>query len=199
MKILVFCLIVCAQLVTNAQGQEAFGTPGLTPNWASAQKVSVGTSYSLEQEDKKSLVWYSAAGGILTETYYPSIDTPQIKDAQLLITDGKTFFTQEKDLIHEVEVLSPSLVRLVNKDKEVGFKLSVYFYLSDKSILIDKVRITSNVDGLSFYHLVNSSLRNSFRDNVRVNKDHLEFYEGKTKVHVSTSLGYENFYRICWF
>ena len=68
----------------------------LTPNWASAQKISVGTSYSKEQKDKNSLVWYSAAGGILTETYYPSIDTPQIKDAQLLITDGKTFFIEEK-------------------------------------------------------------------------------------------------------
>ena len=133
MKTLVFCLFLCAQLVTNAQGQEAFGTPGLTPNWASAQKVSVGTSYSLEQEDKKSLVWYSAAGGILTETYYPSIDTPQIKDAQLLITDGKTFFTQEKDLIHEVEVLSPSLVRLINKDKEGRFQIEhIIFTSQDK-------------------------------------------------------------------
>ena len=106
------------------------------------------------------MVWYSAAGGILTETYYPSIDTPQIKDAQLLITDGKTFFVQEKDLDHKIEVLSPSLIKLINTDKKDRFKIEhIIFTSQDKSMLIDKVKITSNIDGLSFYHLVNSSLK----------------------------------------
>lgn len=34
--------------------------------------------------------------GILTEIYYPTIDRPQIRDAQFLISDGKTFFHEEK-------------------------------------------------------------------------------------------------------
>ena len=83
----------------NAFAEEAFGGPGLTPNWASAQKISVGTSYSKEQKDKNSLVWYSAAGGILTETYYPSIDTPQIKDAQLLLLMERLSSLKKKILI----------------------------------------------------------------------------------------------------
>lgn len=191
MKIIV--LVLAFTVNVNAFGNEAFGGPGLIPNWASAQKVSVGTSFSKEQKDKSSLVWYSAAGGILTETYYPSIDTPQIKDAQLLITDGKTFFIQEKDLDHKIEVLSPSLIKLINTDKKNRFKIEhIIFTSQDKSVLIDKLRITSNVEGLSFYHLVNSSLQgNSFRDNLNANPDHLEFYEGKTKVHVTSSKGYE--------
>jgi glucoamylase len=39
-----------------------------------------------------SLLWYTVADGIVTEVYYPDVDTPQIRDLQLLITDGSTFF-----------------------------------------------------------------------------------------------------------
>jgi glucoamylase len=49
-------------------------------------------------------VWFTISRGILTEIYYPTIDRPQIRDAQLLITDGETFFHEEKrDLITKVE------------------------------------------------------------------------------------------------
>src|ERR1051326_4995 len=33
---------------------------------------------------------------ILNEIYYPTIDRPQIRDMELLITDGETFFHEEK-------------------------------------------------------------------------------------------------------
>lgn len=36
------------------------------------------------------------AEGIVTELYYPTIDRPQIRDLQFLVTDGKTFFHEEK-------------------------------------------------------------------------------------------------------
>jgi len=34
--------------------------------------------------------------GIITEVYYPTVDRPQLRDLQYLITDGKTFFHEEK-------------------------------------------------------------------------------------------------------
>jgi glucoamylase len=37
-------------------------------------------------------VWYTTAGGVITEVYYPDVDTPQIRDLQFLVTDGSTFF-----------------------------------------------------------------------------------------------------------
>ena len=44
----------------------------------------------------------------------------------------------------------------------------------------------------SLYHLVNSHFKEIvLRDNVNANADHLEFYEGKTEVHVTSSKGYE--------
>ena len=39
-----------------------------------------------------SRVWYTLDPGCVTEVYYPTIDTPQIRDLQFLFTDGETFF-----------------------------------------------------------------------------------------------------------
>src|SRR5579864_3537456 len=67
------------------------GGPGLPPRWTRGAKEAVGTAYTTA-----SRVWYTVAAGILTEVYYPTIDTPQIRDLQLLVTDGKTFFHDER-------------------------------------------------------------------------------------------------------
>src|SRR6185295_60490 len=67
------------------------GGPGLPPRWTRGAKEAVGTAYSTA-----SRVWYTVAAGILTEVFYPTIDTPQIRDLQFLVTDGRTFFHDER-------------------------------------------------------------------------------------------------------
>ena len=70
---------------------EAFGWPGIDPRWTQGGKDGVGTSYSAS-----SRIWFTIWNGILTEIYYPTIDRPQIRDLQYLITDGESFFHEEK-------------------------------------------------------------------------------------------------------
>ena len=70
---------------------QAPGGPGLPPRWTRGAKEAVGTAYS-----SSSRVWYTIAAGVLTEVFYPTIDTPQIRDLQFLATDGKTFFHDER-------------------------------------------------------------------------------------------------------
>jgi len=41
-------------------------------------------------------VWFTFWNGIITEVYYPTVDRPQLRDLQYLITDGKSFFHDEK-------------------------------------------------------------------------------------------------------
>lgn len=75
------------------------GHPGISPTWSSSSKDGVGCAYATS-----SRVWFTLAQGIVTEIYYPTIDRPQLRDAQFLITDGATFFHEEKrDLAGEVE------------------------------------------------------------------------------------------------
>jgi glucoamylase len=77
--------------VNGESTRVAPGGPGLPPRWTRGAKEAVGTAYSTA-----SRVWYTVAAGILTEVFYPTIDTPQIRDLQYLVTDGRTFFHDER-------------------------------------------------------------------------------------------------------
>ncbi len=69
---------------------QAFGAPGIEPRWTNGAKEGVGTAYAASCR-----VWFTLWNGALTEVYYPTIDLPQIRDLQFLITDGVTFFTRK--------------------------------------------------------------------------------------------------------
>ncbi|MDF5710355.1 MAG: glycoside hydrolase family 15 protein [Nostoc sp. S4] len=83
-----------------SQGQ-AFGSPGIDPRWTHASKDGVGTAYSTS-----SRVWFTIWNGIVTEVYYPTVDRPQIRDLQYLVSDGKSFFHEEqRDLESKMEFM----------------------------------------------------------------------------------------------
>ena len=69
----------------------AFGHPGIAPRWTRSAKDAVGTAYSAS-----SRVWFTMSRGVLNEVYYPTVDRPQIRDLQYLVTDGRTFFHDER-------------------------------------------------------------------------------------------------------
>ncbi|HUV68239.1 MAG TPA: hypothetical protein VMW15_01165 [Terracidiphilus sp.] len=86
----------------GAAGLEAFGKPGIAPRWTHSNKDGIGTAYSASSH-LRFTIW----NGIVTEVYYPTIDQPQLRDLQYLITDGSTFFHEEKrDLRLSVERMS---------------------------------------------------------------------------------------------
>src|SRR5512146_1926142 len=99
----------------------AFGAPGMPPRWTSSTKDGVGTAYSAS-----SRVWFTLSHGILNEIYYPTIDHPQVRDMQFLITDGQTFFHEERrHLKTEVEELDRWSLgyRIVNRDPQGRYRL----------------------------------------------------------------------------
>jgi glucoamylase len=80
----------------------AFGSPGIEPRWTHGGKDGVGTAYAAS-----SRVWFTFWNGIVTEVYHPTVDRPQLRDLQYLITDGKSFFHEEKrNLTSKLEQLS---------------------------------------------------------------------------------------------
>jgi glucoamylase len=71
--------------------KRAFGAPGIAPRW----------TQSSEGRDRDgvlggSTVWFTVSAGVLNEAYHPTIDRPQIRDLQYLITDGESFFHDER-------------------------------------------------------------------------------------------------------
>ncbi|MGA8664419.1 MAG: glycoside hydrolase family 15 protein [Thermoplasmata archaeon] len=77
----------------------AFGSPGMPPRWSHSNKDGIGTAYSAD-----SRLWFTVWRGIITEVYFPTIDRPQLRDLQLLFTDGAGLFQEEKrDLTARIE------------------------------------------------------------------------------------------------
>lgn len=71
-------------------------------------------------------MWYTISLGILNEVYYPTIDRPQIRDLQYLVTDGETFFHEEKrHLESKLEFLSHHALgfRITNADPEGRYRI----------------------------------------------------------------------------
>ena len=60
--------------------------------WTPADKHGFGTATAT-----RSKVWYTLAGGELTEVYYPDLGTPALRDLQFVVTDGRTFADRESD------------------------------------------------------------------------------------------------------
>ncbi|PSO72832.1 MAG: glucan 1,4-alpha-glucosidase [Cyanobacteria bacterium QH_9_48_43] len=96
--------------------KKAFGAPGIVPRWSHANKDGVGTAYHTS-----SRVWFTLWNGVITEVYYPTVDQPQIRDLQYLVTDGQNFFHEEKRHLHSlVERLWPGApgYRITNRDPQ---------------------------------------------------------------------------------
>lgn len=183
-------LSLAGMFFQNALSAEAFGRPGVGPVWSSAKKVQVGTFY---ENEKKSLVWFTSSEGVLTEVYYPTIDSAQIKDSQILISDGRDYFAEEKkDLIHEVKVIDPSTAVIVNKDHRNRFEIShTYFTLENSSVLVDEVKVKVNVDGLDFYLLTNPHIKNTgYGDSAYTTNTGFRFEEGEVGVNIESSVGF---------
>lgn len=97
------------------------GGPGIEPHWTRSVKDAMGTAYS-----SSSRVWYTLARGVLNEIYYPTIDKPQIRDLQYMVTDCETFFHDERhDMESHVEVLSEQGlgVRITSADPEGRYRI----------------------------------------------------------------------------
>ncbi|MBI5097011.1 MAG: glucan 1,4-alpha-glucosidase [Nitrospirae bacterium] len=100
---------------------EPFGKPGFTPNWSPASKQGIGTACNEESK-----VWFTIANGIVTEIFYPTIDTANTRDLQFLISDGKTFFNEERrDTLSTIEYLDPKALayRVINTAKNGRYRL----------------------------------------------------------------------------
>jgi glucoamylase len=67
------------------------GWPGSQARWTSSAKSGVGTALQ-----PQSRVWFTLSHGILNEIYYPRIDQACTRDLGLIVTDGKSFFSEEK-------------------------------------------------------------------------------------------------------
>ena len=147
--------------------REAFGRPGLEPRWSPADKDAVGTAYSAD-----SRLWFTLRKGAVTEVYYPHIDRPQVRDLQLLVSDGESFLHEERQHLQtRIERLSPHGLgyQVAQSDPEGRYQLDKEVLAAPhQPCLLQQVRLRPREDlkhRLRLYVLCNPHLELGGWDN----------------------------------
>src|SRR3989442_12706143 len=102
--------------------RRAWGAPGIAPRWTQSAKDAIGTAYSAG-----STVWFTVSAGILNEAYYPTIDRPQIRDLQFLVTDGEKFFHDERrNFVGQIDCISRAALGFTATNREKEGRYSIH-------------------------------------------------------------------------
>jgi len=143
--------------------RHAFGHPGAPPTWQTARKAGLGTALSAG-----SRVWFTLARGIVTEVYYPRVDTANTRDLQWLITDRRTFVHEEqRDLRHHLRMVAPGVpaYEIVSADPRGRYRL-VKRVVTDPNAdaLVMRVAFEAHAGAVrdyGLYLLLNPQIKNS--------------------------------------
>ena len=109
------------------------GAPGVSPTWTSSAKSGVGKASS-----NRSGVIFTLSHGIMDEIYFPREDTASTRDMEFIVTDGESFFSEEKrDTIHTTKWVAEGIpaFKITNTCKQNKYTI-------EKEIITDPRRDT---------------------------------------------------------
>ena len=119
-------LVASAVVAAPAQAATpAPGGPGTTSHFDLSRKDCLGTA-----RNTTSKVWFTVANGVLSDVYYPTIDTTNVETLQYVVTDGSTFTDlQTSDMTYTVSALDDSGMscRVVSTAKSGRYTLTTDF------------------------------------------------------------------------
>jgi len=128
------------------------GWPGIEPRWTSSAKSAVGTALNLH-----SRVWFTISHGILNEVYYPRVDQACTRDLGLIVTDGVSYFSEEKRHCRfENYPIEPGVpvFELVNTELQERYRIEKEI-LSDpyRNVVLQRIRFVPLKGRLTDYQL----------------------------------------------
>ena len=107
------------------------GGPGALSHFDLARKDCLGTARNTESK-----VWYTVAGGILSDVYYPTVDNTNVETLQYIVTDGATFTDlQARDMTYTVEAVTDTggmACKVTASDKDGLYSIETT-YVTDPS------------------------------------------------------------------
>ena len=136
-----------------APSGEAPGGPGATSYLDMARKDCFGTA-----RNTTSKVWFTVAGGVLSDVFSPTIENTNVSTVQYIVTDGRTFADlQQRDMTYSVSSPDPSgmVCRVTSTDRAHRFRL-VSDYVTDPardSVVIHTTLVPMGGDARSVRNL----------------------------------------------
>jgi glucoamylase len=138
----------------RAEQSEAFapGWPGLPARWTSSAKSGVGTAVS-----RDSRVWFTLSHGIVNEIYYPRVDHACTRDLGFIVTDGQSYFSEEKrDTRSATSQVAPGVpaYRIHNTAADARYRIEKEI-LTDpwRDVVLQRVRFVPLEGTLDDFHL----------------------------------------------
>jgi len=138
----------------TAEPTEPFapGWPGVPARWTSSAKSGIGTAVS-----RNSRVWFTLSHGILNEIYYPRVDHACTRDLGFIVTDGHSYFSEEKRHAHsETSQVAPGIpaYRVDNTADDGRYRIEKEI-LTDpwRDVVLQRVRFVPLQGTLADFHL----------------------------------------------
>jgi glucoamylase len=149
----VIAAVVIAMLAasgTPVGAQPAPDGPGAVSHFGVARKDCLGTA-----RNTTSKVWYTVANGVLSDVYYPTVDTTNVETMQYIVTDGATFTDlQTRDTTYTVDAVDPGgmecRVRTIAKSGQYEI-VTRYVTDPDANTLLMYIQFKPRVAGLRLY------------------------------------------------
>ena len=132
---------------------QAPGGPGATSYLDTARKDCFGTA-----RNTTSKVWFTVAGGVLSDVFSPTIENTNVSTVQYIVTNGRTFADlQQRDMTYSVSSPDPSgmVCRVTSTDRAHRFRL-VSDYVTDPardSVVIHTTLVPMGGDARSVQNL----------------------------------------------
>ncbi len=154
--------------MSDSSPRIAPGWPGIPPRWTSSAKTGVGTALN-----RHSMVWFTLSHGILNEVYYPRVDQACTRDLGFIVTDGRSFFSEEKrHCTFENKPFEPGVPAFELTNTEIEGRYCIYkeiFTDPYRNVVVQLIRFRPLKGQLSDYrlyallspHLANCGYRNT--------------------------------------
>jgi glucan 1,4-alpha-glucosidase len=140
------------------------GAPGGDAHWASAGKDAIGTSSTVESK-----LWFTLAGGALTEVYYPTVEVANVQTLHFVVksADSRRVEVETEATRHRIEILDARALsfRQTNTALSGAYTITkTYTVDPERSTLLIDVRFRKHKGGpYSLYVYYDPSLNNSGR------------------------------------
>lgn len=131
---------------------DAPGWPGIPPRWTTSAKTGIGTSLRPD-----SRVWFTLSHGVLNEVYCPRVDCACLRDLELIVTDGRGFFSEEKrDTTSAIAWVEPGVpaFRLLNTCMAGRYRIEKEIVTDPRrDVVLQQVRLVPLIGTLLDYHV----------------------------------------------
>lgn len=130
------------------------GGPGVSSHFGLARKDCVGTATGTASK-----VWYTIAGGVLSDVYEPTIDNTNVETMQFLVSDGSTFTElQTRDTTYKVTVDRSGMTCTITSSSKNGRYRLTTTYLTDPGSDAVVVQTRLQPAGLRLYVRLDASV-----------------------------------------